>query len=165
MSGFKSLIIDEDIRFFINSFNSRHQTALYCAAKQGHLEIVKSIIKLSNTGSFNLMIDLQMRGHLNTALHAACEGEHVDVAALLIVSGASTTLVNSAGHMPAQVTKNQAIVSLFDPEEGNKEALQVLRKFLKSKESQQFGIFFLSMFLIIFFSHLFFLPLCSITNI
>jgi len=67
----------------INGKNNRGQTALYCAARQGHLLVIQELVKVKG-----INLDAQEpKG--STALHAASYGCHGKVVAFLLSCGAT----------------------------------------------------------------------------
>uniref|UniRef100_A0A6B2LCH7 Uncharacterized protein n=1 Tax=Arcella intermedia TaxID=1963864 RepID=A0A6B2LCH7_9EUKA len=83
-----------------NGRNKRKQTALYCAARQGHDKIVQLL--LNEKG-----IDVNAQEeHGSTALHAASFGPHPKVLSLLLSFGADTSICNRVvqGNEIAQLT-------------------------------------------------------------
>lgn len=108
LSATRTLLQDCDVDFFINNFNGRGQTALYCAARQGHTAIVAELVAIHS-----LNPDVQMVGHLGSALHASCFYSHIEICALLLYNGASYTLKNSQGLTCLQEALNVNVASLF----------------------------------------------------
>jgi len=72
-----------------NGVNSRGQTAIYCAARQGHEEIVKLLLDEGVDAN-------KQDNHGSTPLHAASFWEHVNVVSLLLSSGCNTEIKNHA---------------------------------------------------------------------
>jgi len=99
---------------YVNFPNSRGQTPLYCAARQGFLEIVAKLV--NNT---ECQIDYQVGDHGGTALHAASFAEKPEIVALLIVSGANVLLKNKNGLVARQEAKPDTTGPVFKRFETN----------------------------------------------
>lgn len=99
----------EDIKIgsYVNRPNSRGQSALYCAARQGHYAVVKALL-----GCPHINIDLQIEPHLGTALHGAAFAGKADVVLLLVSKGASLTIKNKIG-LTAQQEATGAALDAF----------------------------------------------------
>lgn len=91
------------------SLTENQTTALYGAAREGRLEIVKYLYeKNGQTESATNIIDIggiSPDGTLspNTPLHIAIAKEHFDVAAYLIQQGANVNAVNTVGQTPIEL--------------------------------------------------------------
>lgn len=77
----------------INEINLRNESPLHCAAKRGHLKIVKElIVRCANINALD---------HLNnTPLHIAAEHGHVAVVKELLEKGADAEVINGSGKKP-----------------------------------------------------------------
>jgi len=84
--------------------NARGQTALYCAARQGKLEV---IIELLNSGLCD--INIQVGDHKGTALHAASFGGHPEAVAILLWAGSDESLKNAQGLLARQEAKGSVL--------------------------------------------------------
>lgn len=93
--------------FFVNLPNDRGQTALYCAARQGHVEVMLALL---NCGFCN--VNLQVGDHKSTSLHAAGFGGHAECLALLLCSGGDETITNKQG-FNAKQEANIKVVDVF----------------------------------------------------
>lgn len=85
--------IEENIVRFedvVNLRNTKQQTALYCAANQGHLEFVKYLLK------YGAKPNLTER-HGSTALHAAAFWGHKDICLELLKYAADARIKNRFG--------------------------------------------------------------------
>lgn len=78
----------------INSTNERGHTPLYCAARNGHLEIVKWLINLGADP------DIPQKSTKSTPLHAASFYGHKDIVEYLLDRSANPSIKNSYGHIP-----------------------------------------------------------------
>eukprot|EP01127_Copromyxa_protea_P015976 TRINITY_DN4681_c1_g3_i1.p1 TRINITY_DN4681_c1_g3~~TRINITY_DN4681_c1_g3_i1.p1 ORF type:complete len:879 (+),score=136.53 TRINITY_DN4681_c1_g3_i1:23-2638(+) len=72
----------------VNSPNQRGQTPLYCASRQGHLDIVVVLVLGGADPNF------QVPDHGGTCLHAAAFGDFPSVVAALLLSGANPDIQN-----------------------------------------------------------------------
>eukprot|EP01126_Amoeba_proteus_P061012 TRINITY_DN8144_c0_g1_i3.p1 TRINITY_DN8144_c0_g1~~TRINITY_DN8144_c0_g1_i3.p1 ORF type:complete len:223 (+),score=39.07 TRINITY_DN8144_c0_g1_i3:405-1073(+) len=84
LKALKFLSIDE-----INSTNSRKQTALYCACRQGHVAFVKALL-----GVPGIDVDKGDLSKQSTPLHVAAWAGHSDIVAMLMWMGADTEIRN-----------------------------------------------------------------------
>jgi len=76
--------------FDINALNNRGQNALYCAARNGHVELVLALLN-------DPRIDVNFHyisPHFSTALHSASFYKHLQVVALLLAAGADPSIRN-----------------------------------------------------------------------
>jgi len=89
---------------FINAQNAKGQTALYCAAREGHYEIVDFLTKVPVVD-----LDAQVAEHGGTALHGAGFYQHASIVALLLARGANPGVKNKAGATPKQDARGKAI--------------------------------------------------------
>jgi len=89
----------------INHPNDRGQTALFCAASQGHVQIV---VELCNYGPID--IDVRVKGgHGGTPLHAAGFHQHEEVVAVLLFKGANPNISNNMGLTARQDARGQVL--------------------------------------------------------
>lgn len=121
LTAFTVLTRDDDLPNFINRFNTRGQTALYCASRQGHVGLVTELLCIPC-----LDLDVQMEGHLGTALHAASFGGHTEICAMLIYADASTTITNQHGMTYKGEALRKETLTFFDLFE--KEGKEGIRK-------------------------------------
>lgn len=77
------LVLMKRVENNINDFNDKGQTALYCACRQGHYEVVKLLLK-----NKKIQVNLKMPSHGGTALHAAAYQGHGAITAILLYSDA-----------------------------------------------------------------------------
>jgi len=76
----------------INARNSRGQCPLYCASRQGAVEVVLELLNFGGGA-----VDMQVPEHGGTPLHAASYGEHCSTVALLLAKGATSSIANLKG--------------------------------------------------------------------
>lgn len=88
----------------INNLNSRGQSALYCAAHRGNLDILVELLNFPG-----LDVNTVAGGHGGTALHAAGFNEHDGAVALLLAAGADSGQVNTRGISGRQDAVGKAI--------------------------------------------------------
>eukprot|EP01126_Amoeba_proteus_P051100 TRINITY_DN6088_c0_g1_i1.p1 TRINITY_DN6088_c0_g1~~TRINITY_DN6088_c0_g1_i1.p1 ORF type:complete len:301 (+),score=40.84 TRINITY_DN6088_c0_g1_i1:121-1023(+) len=93
---FYKMLLSRHYLSVVNVPNNRGQSALYCAAYQGHMHIV---IKLLSVGSD---VNYQVPIHGSTPLHAAVFCSHPTVMAVLILAGADLEMKNKWGRTPLQ---------------------------------------------------------------
>jgi len=89
---------------YVNKPNTRGQTALYCAARQQHLQIVIELLNVPG-----IVVDGQVEPHRGTALHAVSYSENAQIVALLLMKGASTTILNKSGLTARQEARGKVI--------------------------------------------------------
>lgn len=80
----KRLVLEENID--VNCQDDDKNTPLYCAAKEGHADVVKFLL----THGANSSLQCQFT---NTALHIATQNEHADVVKILAAHAVQTTNV------------------------------------------------------------------------
>eukprot|EP01125_Pyxidicula_operculata_P005283 TRINITY_DN1900_c0_g1_i2.p1 TRINITY_DN1900_c0_g1~~TRINITY_DN1900_c0_g1_i2.p1 ORF type:complete len:1019 (-),score=200.05 TRINITY_DN1900_c0_g1_i2:680-3736(-) len=73
----------------IISTNTRGQTALYCAAREGHEDVVRRLLEIPGMPVNN------QESHGSTALHAASYGGHANVVSLLLSFGCDVNIKNN----------------------------------------------------------------------
>eukprot|EP01127_Copromyxa_protea_P005655 TRINITY_DN1551_c0_g2_i1.p1 TRINITY_DN1551_c0_g2~~TRINITY_DN1551_c0_g2_i1.p1 ORF type:complete len:537 (-),score=105.19 TRINITY_DN1551_c0_g2_i1:268-1752(-) len=96
----------------VNHANARGQTALYCAARQGHTKIVQLLL---NTCQQQINPNVQVPEHGGTPLHGAGYNQHSDIVAMLLKFGADFNIKNNIGltaHQEARGTA-QAVYNSF----------------------------------------------------
>lgn len=123
-----SLLQGHEAPYIINHYNERGQTALYCACRQGHVELVRHMLSISA-----IDLDLQMQGHMGTALHAASFFCYVDICAMLLYAGANASIRNSKGLVCVEEALSVPVSEVFqihskDGNEGIKKAYPFVRK-------------------------------------
>lgn len=91
----------EELGEYVNARDKNGSTPIFHTVWPGHLESLR--ILLENGASPNIQNNRQ-----NTALHLACEREHMDLILLLIQFGASITLLNLNGQRCYQTLSDQA---------------------------------------------------------
>ena len=91
----------EELVEYVNARDKNGSTAIFHTVWPGHLEALR--ILLENGANPNHQNNRQ-----NTALHLACEREHMDLILLLIQFGASITLLNLNGQRCYQTLADQA---------------------------------------------------------
>lgn len=121
----------------VNGFNSRGQTALYLASRQGNAPIVLALLNFDGFDSLNT----QMTGHGSTAAHAACSFGHAAVLALLLTARTSLAIVNSLGLTARQEAMKANVLEVFetfanDPEQ-LKEMFPICKELKKRKPSKE----------------------------
>eukprot|EP01127_Copromyxa_protea_P010132 TRINITY_DN2448_c2_g1_i6.p1 TRINITY_DN2448_c2_g1~~TRINITY_DN2448_c2_g1_i6.p1 ORF type:complete len:119 (-),score=21.23 TRINITY_DN2448_c2_g1_i6:20-376(-) len=84
----------------INMPNSRGQTALYCAAQQGHAGVIVELLCTQGVD-----VNFQVPDHLGTPLHTSGYNGHGEAVALLLVAGADLHLKNKIGLTAHQEAK------------------------------------------------------------
>eukprot|EP01127_Copromyxa_protea_P011944 TRINITY_DN3062_c0_g1_i1.p1 TRINITY_DN3062_c0_g1~~TRINITY_DN3062_c0_g1_i1.p1 ORF type:complete len:1478 (+),score=338.90 TRINITY_DN3062_c0_g1_i1:234-4436(+) len=92
LATIRGMLGHPDAKQFVNSYNAKGQTALYCACYRGHVDLV---IELLNDP--RIQIDLCDTRHGSTALHAACYTGNAECAALLLTAGARIQITNNLG--------------------------------------------------------------------
>jgi len=109
LAGVRTLLQDVDIDFFINRYNPRGHTPLYCATRQGHTAIVAELLAVPSVDP-----DVQMLGHLSTALHVACYHCHPEICAMLLFSGASMLMKNANELTCEQEALNAQVANVLE---------------------------------------------------
>lgn len=100
----KKMLRDPRAGQFVNLNNSRGQSALYCASRAGHANVVVALLNLPG-----IDINLQALGHAGTALHAACHAPHEEIVALLLCRGANEKILNAVSMSVRQEARGNAI--------------------------------------------------------
>eukprot|EP01127_Copromyxa_protea_P012211 TRINITY_DN3157_c0_g2_i2.p1 TRINITY_DN3157_c0_g2~~TRINITY_DN3157_c0_g2_i2.p1 ORF type:complete len:1021 (+),score=177.01 TRINITY_DN3157_c0_g2_i2:24-3065(+) len=97
----------------VNKPNARGQSALFCACRQGHSNVVLEILNFPGVN-----IDYQVPEHGGTALHAAVFVAHQEIIALLLAKGVNEEVANKVGITARQEAgeKPKQIFKLFDEE-------------------------------------------------
>lgn len=103
----------------MNVPNDRGQTALYCAARQGHSNIVLELLNIDT-----IHADVQVEEHGGTPLHAASFAKHSEIVALLLAKGASSAIINKTFCTPKQDARGASIDVYGIFEAGGTEALK-----------------------------------------
>jgi len=88
----------------INLGNSRGQSALYCAARNGHVGVVAELAMFDG-----IDLNFQVQEHGGTPLHAASFNQRVEVVAALLIRGANADLPNNTGLSARSEAKGEAI--------------------------------------------------------
>jgi len=87
----KDLLLSPTYKEVLDLENERGQNSLYCASRQGHVNIVVHLLLAGANVNF------QVKSHRGTPLHAASFANHVEVFAALLVAGANPNLPNAMG--------------------------------------------------------------------
>lgn len=115
----KKMLKHPDIHSFILKVNERGQNGLYCAAHNGHVDIVVCLLNFYSTSEFSLNdVNLRMGEFESTALHAASFNKRDVVVALLLAHGAAPNVPNKAGLGPRQEASGLALDCYIDFERG-----------------------------------------------
>lgn len=93
LEEFKALLPKLVEQKIINGLNCNGQSALYCAARNGHSKI---LIELLNQPSGTVDVNVKAVPHGGTPLHAAGTNGKIDAIALLLACGADKEITNSA---------------------------------------------------------------------
>uniref|UniRef100_A0A452V733 Ankyrin repeat domain 29 n=1 Tax=Ursus maritimus TaxID=29073 RepID=A0A452V733_URSMA len=88
------------------SFLNDGTTALLKAANKGYNDVIEELLKFSPT--------LGILKNGTSALHAAVLSGNIKTVALLLEAGADPALRNKANELPAELTKNERILSVFE---------------------------------------------------
>ncbi|MBJ7449728.1 MAG: ankyrin repeat domain-containing protein [Parachlamydiales bacterium] len=112
----------------VNCVNSNHMTPLMCAARKGHIELLKVIIEAgANVNAINT------EDHV-TAIYYAQEHEHPECVQLLVKHGALTNIVSKAGYTAKSKAKAlNSICSRFmpnDPVSSENHHVRIVANFL-----------------------------------
>lgn len=84
-------------------FNSRGQTALYCAASKGNVDLIHLLLQIDG-------IDINLRkGKSSTPLHAAGHLGHAQAVAILLIYGADDTIENQFNLSARAEAKKEAL--------------------------------------------------------
>ncbi|XP_005875471.2 PREDICTED: ankyrin repeat domain-containing protein 29 [Myotis brandtii] len=89
-------------------------TALLKAANKGYHDVIEELLKFSPT--------LGILKNGTSALHAAVLSGNIKTVALLLEAGADPALRNKANKLPAELTKNERILSLLRGKEGHRKS-------------------------------------------
>jgi len=100
----------------VNQVNDRGQTALYCAARQGHGGVVTTLLKQAT-----INVDVQVPGHEDTPLIAGAP--HGEITAMLLARGASLEIKNKRGLTGQRAMTAQSIPASKAFETGGRDAL------------------------------------------
>lgn len=100
----KRLILEENRD--VNFQDGDKNTPLYCAAKEGHTDVVKLLLTHGADSSLQCQFT-------NTALHVATQNEHADVVKILAAHAAQTTnVVNTANNIDLPGNMNQTALHM-----------------------------------------------------
>eukprot|EP01127_Copromyxa_protea_P021081 TRINITY_DN7159_c0_g1_i1.p1 TRINITY_DN7159_c0_g1~~TRINITY_DN7159_c0_g1_i1.p1 ORF type:complete len:2707 (+),score=519.17 TRINITY_DN7159_c0_g1_i1:787-8121(+) len=111
----------------INDYNARGSTALYCAARQGHLHIVASLL-----GVEGIDINKGEKGKNSTPLHVAGWEQRQLIVALLLLCGADPSKKNLYGLTPIEEIRGEATYTFVNFTKEGPEALYTLHPQLLS---------------------------------
>eukprot|EP01127_Copromyxa_protea_P013784 TRINITY_DN3733_c0_g1_i1.p1 TRINITY_DN3733_c0_g1~~TRINITY_DN3733_c0_g1_i1.p1 ORF type:complete len:1035 (+),score=186.62 TRINITY_DN3733_c0_g1_i1:133-3105(+) len=100
----KQIVSEDQDGSVINHYNSRGQTALYCACRQGIRSAVEALI-------LSPVIDINKgeSSKNSTPLHVACWSEKVEIAAMLLWMGADPYLQNIYKLTPKDEARGEAV--------------------------------------------------------
>lgn len=98
----------------VNAKNQENFTPLHFASFNNHLEIVNELLAVDD-----IEIDAQTLQNVmpsNTPLHLAAERGNFDTVKALIGKKAKTDIINSNGKIAENLTENQAINNIINPD-------------------------------------------------
>eukprot|EP01127_Copromyxa_protea_P019697 TRINITY_DN644_c0_g1_i9.p1 TRINITY_DN644_c0_g1~~TRINITY_DN644_c0_g1_i9.p1 ORF type:complete len:1380 (-),score=371.30 TRINITY_DN644_c0_g1_i9:163-4302(-) len=110
----------------INTPSSRGQTALYCAARQGHVGCLLELLKLPS-----IKVTVHVAEHGGTPLHAAGFNQHAECVALLLARGADPNAKNNVGLTARQDARGNEVLKVYKIWESSKskdKAIAALQK-------------------------------------
>lgn len=107
MEHSKILLQNPHMKRLINVPNDRGQTALFCAARQGHADLVLALFAVPG-----LDINAQSVDHGSTPLHAASYNCFENIVAILIYRGANINVKNKMG-LTAKAEARGAAIEVY----------------------------------------------------
>jgi len=97
-------------RAIVNKYNSRGQSALFCAARNAkNVEIVIELLKVED-----INVNIQVPAHGGTPLHAASFSQAGEIVALLLSQGADLNLKNKQGVTARGEANGAEVIRVYD---------------------------------------------------